>query len=146
MDRFASLAWLAVVLCLSAAAPACADDQAINDLKGRIFDAKMAQQTLAKGLKFCGELDGKSFYLMSRDRVFDLEEFHRSLESLVRQGVFNPDKRRPWNEQDAAERWDQVQKEAVKDKESCQLAASLPLLQKALEELEKTPQTSEKKN
>ena len=57
MDRFASLAWLAVVLCLSAAAPACADDQAINDLKGRIFDAKMAQQTLAKGLKFCGELD-----------------------------------------------------------------------------------------
>jgi hypothetical protein len=131
---------------VSAAAPARAQDQAINDLKGRIFDAKMAQQTFAKGLKFCSELDGKHFYFMLRDRVFDLEEYHRSLESLARQGVFNPDKRRPWNEQDAAERWDQVQREAVKDKESCQLVASLPLLQKALEELEKAPQTSEKRN
>jgi hypothetical protein len=131
---------------MSAAAPGRAQDQAINDLKGRIFDAKMAQQTFAKGLKFCSELDGKHFYFMPRDRVFDLEEYHRSLESLARQAVFNPDKRRPWNEQDAAERWDQVQREAVKNKESCQLVASLPLLQKALEELEKTPQTSEKKN
>ena len=146
MDRFASLAWLAVALCLSAVAPACAQSDAINDIKGKISDAKMAQQTLANGLKYCSELDGKHFYFAPRDRVFDLEEYHRSLESLARQGVFNSDKRRPWNDQDAAERWEQAQKEAVKDKESCQSAASLPLLQKALEELEKAPQTSEKKN
>jgi hypothetical protein len=60
--------------------------------------------------------------------------------------VFNPDKHRPWTDQDAADRWEQVQREVVKDKDDCQLVASLPLLQKALEELEKTPQASEKKN
>jgi hypothetical protein len=146
VDRLAGLAWLAVALCLSAAAPACAQSDAINDLKGRIFDAKMAQKTFANGLKYCSELDGKHFYFLPRDRVLDLEEYHRSLENLARQGVFNPDKHRPWNEQDAADRWEQVQREAVKDKDDCQLVASLPLLQKALEELEKTPQTSEKKN
>jgi hypothetical protein len=147
LNRFAGLAWLVVGLCLNAAAPARAQSDAVNELKVRISDAKTAQQTFANGLKHCSELDGKHFYFVPRDRVFDLEEYHRSLESLARQGAFNPDKHQPWNEQDAAERWDQAQREAVKDKDYCQLVASLPLLQKALDELQqKASQTSEKKN
>jgi hypothetical protein len=39
-----------------------AQDAAIDELKGKIFDARMAQQTFADGLKYCHELNGKSFY------------------------------------------------------------------------------------
>jgi hypothetical protein len=40
-----------------------AQDPAIDDLKGKIFDARMAQQTLGDGLKYCPELNGKSLLL-----------------------------------------------------------------------------------
>ena len=143
VNRFA---WLAVSLCLMPSAPLHAQNQAIDDLKGKIFDARMTQQTFANGLKFCNELDGSHFYFQPRDRVLDLEGYHRSLDSLVRQQVFNPEKRRPWNEQDAVERWEQVQQEALKDKANCALVASLPDLQKQLSDLEKTQPSSDKKN
>jgi len=39
----------------------------------RIFDAKMAQKTFERGLKYCGELDGNHFYFLARDHVLDLE-------------------------------------------------------------------------
>ena len=83
-----------------------AQTAAINDLKGKIFDAKMAQQTFAGGLKHCSELDGTNFYFQPRDRVLNLDDYHRSLESLALQGVFNPETKRPWNEQDADARWE----------------------------------------
>ena len=135
-----------ILASLAASAPVRAQNQAIDDLKGKIFDAHMATQTFAGGLKFCNELDGKHFYFQARDRVLDLEEYHRSLKNLAKQQVFNPEKHRPWTDQDAAERWDQVQKQAVSDQANCQLVASLPALEKQLDDLEKNPQTPEKKN
>jgi hypothetical protein len=127
----------AIALFLMPLTPARAQNQAVDDLKGKIFDARMAKQTFAGGLKFCSELDGKHFYFQARDRVLDLEEYHRSLGNLAKQRVFNPEKRRPWTEQDAAERWDLVQKQAASDQVSCQLVASLPALEKQLNEREK---------
>jgi hypothetical protein len=123
--------------CLMPLIPARAQNQAVDDLKGKIFDARMAKQTFAGGLKFCSELDGKRFYFQARDRVLDLEEYHRSLGNLAKERVFNPEKRRPWTEQDAAERWDLVQKQAASDQVNCQLVGSLPALEKQLDELEK---------
>src|SRR5579862_2964078 len=67
-----------ILACLAASAPVRAQNQAVDDLKGKIFDARMAKQTFAAGLKFCNELDGKHFYFQARDRVLDLEEYHRS--------------------------------------------------------------------
>jgi hypothetical protein len=138
-----------IALCLSACClilpvSVQAQNQAIDDLKGKIFDANMAKQTFARGLRFCNELDGNHFYFQPRDRVLDLEEYHRSLENLAREHVFNPETRRPWSEADAAARWAHVQKEAVQNKADCQIVATLPALQQQLEELEKKPQTSEK--
>ena len=52
-----------------------------------------------------------------------------------------PREHRPWTEQDAAERWDLVQKEAARDQADCQLVASLPALEKQLDELAKKSPT-----
>jgi hypothetical protein len=117
---------------------------AITDLKRKIFDAEMAQQTFAKGLKFCGELDGTNFYFALRDRVLNLEDYHRSLEHLARDGTFNPETRQPWTDQEAAARWEDAKREAVADKANCELVASLPQLEKKLEELEKNADTTKK--
>jgi hypothetical protein len=119
------------------ATPLHAQTPAINDLKGKIFDAKMAQQAFAGGLKHCNELDGTNFYFQARDRVLNLDEYHRSLDSLAVQGVFNPETKRPWTQQDAETRWAQVQKQAALDKANCALVASLPQLQKELDELQR---------
>jgi hypothetical protein len=135
-----------ILCCLVSSGPALAQDKAADDLKGKIFDARMAKQTFADGLKFCNELDGKHFYFQARDRVLDLVEYHRSLENLAKQQVFNPEKRKPWTEQDAAERWDQVQKQAITDQANCQLVASLPALEKQLNDLEKKALTPAAKN
>jgi hypothetical protein len=126
-----------VVLGLMNSSPLQAQTTAINDLKGKIFDAKMAQQTFAAGLRHCSELDGTTFYYQTRDRVLNLEEYHRSLDNLVLQGVFNPETKRPWNQQDAEARWDLVKREAASDQTTCALVASLPDLQKKLDDLER---------
>ena len=128
---------LGVVFGLAFAGTARAQTAEINALKGKIFDAKMAQQTFAGGLPHCKELDGTNFYFRQRDRVLNLEEYHHSLESLARQSVFNPETKRPWNEEDAIARWEQVQKEAADDRANCALVASLPELQKKLDDLQK---------
>ena len=118
---------------------------AIDDLKGKIFDARMAQQTLGNGLKYCTDLNGKSFYYHLRNRILNLEEYFHSLENLVKAEVYNPDKHRPWSLQDAKERWDEVKKQAEADKEKCELVRSLPELEKRLEELQKTAAASDQK-
>jgi UPF0755 protein len=123
-----------------------AQSPTINDVKGKIFDALMTQKTFANGLKFCGELDGTNFYFEPRNRVLNLEEFHRSLENLAREKSYNPQMRRPWNEQDAADRWEQVKKEAVQDKANCELEARLPQIQKQLQDVQKQPEAANKKN
>jgi hypothetical protein len=116
----------------------------INDLKGQIFDAKMAQQTFGRGLSHCGELDGTNFYFRQRDRILNLEEYHNSLESLAQQHTFNPETRRPWNEEDAIARWDMVQKQAADDRRNCSLVAHLPDLEKKLDDLQKKAGTPSK--
>jgi len=127
----------AIALALNFSIPAHAQNASINDLKGRIFDAKMTQQTFAGGLRHCSELDGTNFYFQPRDRVLRLEDYHRSLDSLALQGVFNPETKHPWSQQDADARWEQVRKQALDDKANCALVASLPDLQKQLDELQK---------
>ena len=141
MVRGASFAAIALTLTFSAVARA--QNAAINDLKGQIFDAKMAQQTFAAGLKHCSELDGDNFYFQPRDRVLNLTEYHRSLDNLALQGVFNPETKRPWNQQDADARWEQVSKQALSDQANCALVASMPDLQKKLEELQSAATASQ---
>jgi hypothetical protein len=122
-----------------------AQSPAIDELKGKIFDARMAQQTFAGGLKFCEDLNGKSFYFRLRNRVLDLEEYFQSLENLARAQVYNPEKRRPWSLQDAKDRWEEVKKQAAEDKQKCELVQSLPELEKQLLELQKNAAASDKK-
>ncbi len=117
--------------------PSHAQTTVINDLKGKIFDARMAQQTFAGGLRHCSELDGANFYFAPRDRVLDLQDYHRSLDNLALQRAFNPETKRPWSEEDAEVRWNEAQKQAAADQANCALVASLPDLEKRLDELEK---------
>ena len=139
------LGFSALALFLLPWSPLHAQNAAIDELKGKIFDARMAQQTFANGLKYCSELNGKSFYYQLRNRILNLEEYFHSLENLVKAQVFNPDKRRPWTLQDAKERWEEVKKQAQADKEKCELVQSLPELEKRLAELQKTSAASDKK-
>jgi tRNA nucleotidyltransferase/poly(A) polymerase len=139
------LAASAVALFLIPWPPLHAQNAAIDELKGKIFDARSAKQTFADGLKHCDELTGKGFYFRLRNRVLNLEEYFHSLENLVKAQAYNPDKRRPWSLQDAKERWEEVKKQAQDDKEKCELVQSLPELEKRLEELQKTTAASDKK-
>ena len=115
------LAFGVITLLLFPGSPLHAQNAAIDDLKGKIFDAHMAQQIFASGLKYCSELNGKSFYYQLRNRMLNLEEYAHSLENLVKAQVFNPGKRRPWTLQDAKERWEEVKKQAQEDKQKCEL-------------------------
>jgi hypothetical protein len=118
----------------------------IDALKGRIFDARMAQQMFANGLKYCGELNGKNFYFQLRNRVLNLEDYFQSLDNLVKAQVFNPDKHRPWTPEDAKERWEAVKKQAEEDKQKCELVANLSEYEKQLQELQRDTAVSEKKD
>ena len=133
----------AVIAALNFAGPLHAQTAAINDLKGKIFDAKMARDSFAGGLPHCAELDGTNFYFPPRDRVLNLEDYKRSLESLVLGQVFNPDTKQPWNQQDADTRWAQVQELAITDRTNCALVASLPDLEKKLQALQQQQAASQ---
>ena len=133
----------AALFCVAAAASGRAQSQEIDEIKGRIFDAHMAQQTFG-GLKYCGELNGTSFYFQLRNRILNLEEYFHSLEGLVKAEVYNPAKRRAWTLEDAKERWEEVKKQAQEDKRKCELVKSLPKLEKRLQELQAAA-TAEKK-
>jgi hypothetical protein len=155
MRRFV---WTAIVLTLAASSDLRAQDSTtstttdishfnapLNDVKAKIFDATIAAKAMGNGVKFCKELDGTTnFYYAPRDRVLNLVEYHRSLENLAKEAIYNPETRKPWTEQDAAARWDEAQKDAVKDKANCDLIDSLPFLQKKLQEMEN--QASDKRN
>ena len=124
----------AIFFCLITSVMVWAQSPAVDELKGRIFDARMAQQTFP-GFKYCKELDGKSFYFQLRNRVLNLEEYFRSLENLVKSQVFNPAKRRPWTLEDAKERWEEVKRQAQEDREKCELVRRLPEMERKLKEL-----------
>jgi hypothetical protein len=138
----ALLAGAGAVFCLVPLTGGRAQTAAIDDLKGKIFDARMAQQTFAGGLKYCEDLNGKNFYYQLRNRILNLDEYFRSLENLVKAQVFNPQKRRPWTLEDAKERWEEVKKQAQEDRQKCELVRKLPELEKQLQELQKNAATS----
>ncbi len=138
------LAFGAITLLLFPGSALHAQNPVIDDIKGKIFDAHMAQQMFAGGLKYCNELDGKSFYYQVRNRLLNLEEFAHSMEALVKAQVFNPAKKRPWTLEDAKERWEEVKKQAQEDKQKCELIHSLPELEKRLEELQQRAAASVK--
>ena len=120
-----------IFLALALSTPVCAQDTSkdasknaskdaskdisINDLKAKIFDAKTVQQRFTTGLRHCSELNGTNFYFQPRDRVLNLEEYHRSLENFVSEGMYNAETRRPWTKQDADARWAQVLVQARAD-------------------------------
>jgi len=147
MTRMLLLAiFVALLLVLNTSIALRAEDAAVDDIKGKILDAKVAQQTFGGGLKHCAELNGSNFYFQARDRVLNLDDYHRSLNSLALQGVFNPETKRPWNQQDADARWEEVKKLAVSDRTKCALVASLPDLEKKLDELQKQSASSRDNN
>ncbi len=133
----------ALILAGFFATPLRAQSASAEDLQGKISAARTAQQTFARGLLHCSELDGTNFYFQKSDRVLSLEDYHRSLNSLALQGNFNPETQRPWNKQDAEARWGEAQQQAAKDKANCTLVASLPDLQKKLQALQQQAATSQ---
>ena len=100
----------------------------LNELKAKIWEAEVAQQNFAAGLPHCSELNGTNFYLSKQNRLLNLQDYRRSLDNLVAQGVFN--------RQDADARWAQVQKQATIDQANCTAVASLPSLRQKLKELQ----------
>jgi hypothetical protein len=124
------------VIGLNLSGPSQAQTATINDLSGKISNAKMAQQTFAGGLPHCSEFDGTNFYLQARDRVLNLQDYHRSLNSLVLQQAYNFETKQPWDQLEADKRWAEAQQLAITDKTNCQLVTSLPDMQKQLEELQ----------
>jgi len=131
------IARCAIALCLVPFGHAFAQGPSIDEVKAKVYDAKALKQTFAGGLKFCDQLNGSNFYFAQRDRVLNLEDYHRSLESLAKTQAFNSETRRPWSDQDAADRWAAAQKQATTDKQNCQIVASLPELEKQLDSMEK---------
>jgi hypothetical protein len=134
-----SILW-AIPLALTVASSLHAQD-ALNELKAKIWEAEVAQRNFAAGLPHCSELNGTNFYFQARDRVLNLQDYRRSLDNLLMQGAFNPETRRPWNKQDADARWTQVQKQAATDQTNCAAVASLPALRKQLQELQQRQST-----
>lgn len=91
------LGWVAsgaVALWLIPPIVALAQSPNVNDLKAKIFDARMAEKMFVNGLRFCNELDGTNFYFEPRNRVLKLEDYHRSLENLASAQAYNPETRR----------------------------------------------------
>jgi hypothetical protein len=109
--------------------------QEIGAIKAKIHEAHMAQQAFG-GMKYCSELNGTNFYFQSRDRIFNLEEYSRSLQNLVKTGSHNPATKHVWTLEDAQEREEEVKKQAQEDKSTCELVQSLPKLEKRLQELQ----------
>ena len=103
----------------------------LNELKAKIWEAEVAQRNFAAGLPHCSELNGTNFYFSRQNRLLNLQDYRRSLDNLVTQGVFN--------RQDADARWAQVQKQATTDQGNCTAVASLPSLRQKLKELQQRP-------
>ena len=103
----------------------------LNELKAKIWEAEVAQRNFAAGLPHCSELSGTNFYFSQQNRLLNVQDYRRSLDNLVMQGVFN--------RQDADARWAQVQKQATTDQGNCTAVASLPSLRQKLKELQQRP-------
>ncbi len=132
-----------IALVLILASPAHAESFTFNELKAKIFDARMALKTFVGGLRFCKELDGTNFYYQPRNRVLNLEEYHQSLDNLVKAQVFNPEEAAAVECRGRQPALGAGQKQALEEKETCKLVALLPELEKRLEELQPKPDKPE---
>ena len=135
-----SFFWIMSIALILASPVHAQDFTELNDLKAKIWEAETAPRNFAAGLPHCGELNGTNFYFYQRDRVLNLQDYHRSLDNLLAQGAYNPETKRPWNKQDADTRWTQVQKEATTDQANCAAVASFPSLRQKLKELQQPHQ------
>jgi hypothetical protein len=129
--------WALVVIGVLVPASLRAQSPTVNELKSKIFDAKIVEKTFAKGAPFCKELNGKNFYFETRNRVLNLDDYSKSLDNLVRDRAFNPEKKRPWNPEDAKVRMDVVHKMAAEDVVNCELIANRASYEKQLNDLQK---------
>ena len=78
----------AIAVCLNPFGPAIAQSPTLDEVKAKIFDAKMLKQTFAGGLKYCSDLNGSNFYFAPRDRVLNLDDYHHSLEKSCQAAGF----------------------------------------------------------
>lgn len=121
---------------LAGYAGAHAQTATLNELRAKVFDARMAVKTFVNGAHHCDELNGSNFFFEPRNRVLGLHEFRQSLDNLVAAQTFNPERHRPWNTQDAELRWQQVNKLATEEVRICKMIAALPELEHQLAEIE----------
>lgn len=128
--------WVVLLVLTASTSLHAQNSEALNDIKGKIWEAQLVQRNFAAGLRHCNELNGTNFYFETRDRVLNLQDYRRSLDNLAAQGAYNPETKRPWSKQDADARWAQVQKDAVTHQTNCAAVASLPFLEKKLKELQ----------
>jgi hypothetical protein len=112
---------------------------AIQTLKSDIAEAKNVQRIFADTLPHCASLDGNSFYNNAQKRVVLLSELETSVKNLVKDQVFNPQKKHPWTAGDAEELMKVGQLQAERDQRNCNLVAKLPEMNKKLNELEVRP-------
>lgn len=105
-------------------------------LKSEIAEAQNVQRTFADGLQHCAFLDGTRLYNSNQKRVILLSEMQTSLQNLVKDQVFNAQKKRLWAAADAEERMKIAQTQANQDKRNCNLVAKLPEMVKKLAEME----------
>jgi hypothetical protein len=140
------LACCTAAISAAAATAVYSQQAAIDDIKGKIFDARMAQQTFAEGLKHCNELDGKNVFQQLHNRILNLENYLHSLENLVKAQAFNPEKKRPWNTEDAKQRWEEVKRQAQEDREKCDWCGACRNSRSSSTKLQKNAAASDKKN
>jgi len=114
----------------------------IDEIKGKIVDARTVQQTFA-GLKYCSELNGTSFFSPLHDRIFNVQEYFHSLENLVKVQHYDAAKHRALTLEDAKERLEKAKLKAQEDRHKCELVQSLPKLEKRLQELQATAEKKE---
>jgi hypothetical protein len=128
----------AVVFTIALAFPlhATAEEQNLVTLKKEITEAHNVERAFADGLQHCAALDGKSFYNDMQKRVVLLTELETSVNNLIKDRVFNPQKKHPWTASDAEERMKLAQLQAERDQRNCKLVARLPEMNKKLDEME----------
>ena len=127
----------AIVIAFNFSVSGHAQNDSINDLKVKIFEAKTVQQTFGGGLKHCNEIDGKNFYLQPRDRVIRLDDFHRSLDSLVLGQVFNAETKRPWIRRTPMRAGIKYKSRRSTTRPNAIWSRTLPLLEKKLDDLQR---------
>jgi hypothetical protein len=81
-----SIFWITLLAAAVASSLHAQDAAALNDLKAEIWEAELVQRNFAAGLPHCSELNGTNFYFQPRDRVLNLQDYRRSIDSLVAQG------------------------------------------------------------